>query len=193
MGEAGGVETDGAGTLIAHANSWINPNRNAGSKAEVEAMLLDTMGARKVIWAPGITGADITDYHIDALTRFVKPGQVLIQMGDVVDARDPWSVAAFETHGILAATTDTSSEKLDLVLLPEPYDIRVDSADFVASYVNYYVCNGAVISAEFGDAEADEQARATLAGLVLSRIRSAPSARLGHLAFEGQGAFSSHC
>ncbi len=29
--------------------------------------------------------------------------------------------------------------------------------------------------------------------LVLSRIRAAPSARLGHLAFEGQGAFSSQC
>jgi hypothetical protein len=29
--------------------------------------------------------------------------------------------------------------------------------------------------------------------LVLSRIRAAPSARLGHLAFECQGAFSSQC
>ena len=29
--------------------------------------------------------------------------------------------------------------------------------------------------------------------LVLSRIRAAPSAHLGHLAFEGQGAFSSQC
>ena len=29
--------------------------------------------------------------------------------------------------------------------------------------------------------------------LVLSRIRAAPRARLGHLAFEGQGAFPSQC
>ena len=29
--------------------------------------------------------------------------------------------------------------------------------------------------------------------LVLSRICAAPSARLGHLAFEGQGAFASQC
>ena len=29
--------------------------------------------------------------------------------------------------------------------------------------------------------------------LVLSRIRAAPNARLGHLTFEGQGAFSSQC
>ena len=33
----------------------------------------------------------------------------------------------------------------------------------------------------------------TEARMVLSRIRAAPSARLGHLSFEGQGAFSSQC
>ena len=87
VGEAGGVETDGHGTLIAHESTWVNPNRNKGTKAEVEAMLLDTMGAQKMIWAPGIKGADITDYHIDALARFVKPGQVLIQMGEEVDPK----------------------------------------------------------------------------------------------------------
>lgn len=169
VGEAGGVETDGHGTLIAHESSWINPNRNRGSKAEVEAMLLDTMGARKMIWAPGIKGADITDYHIDALARFVKPGQVVIQMGDEVDPEDPWSVAAFETHDILAEATDANGDKLDLVILPEPYDIRVDSPDFVSSYVNYYVCNGAVIAAEFGDKAADEEAAAMLSDLYPGR------------------------
>ena len=33
----------------------------------------------------------------------------------------------------------------------------------------------------------------TEARMVLSLIRAAPSARLGHLSFEGQGAFSSQC
>jgi agmatine deiminase len=169
VGEAGGVETDGHGTLIAHESSWVNPNRNKGSKAEVEAMLLDTMGAEKVIWAPGIKGGDITDYHIDALARFVKPGQVLIQMSDEVDPDDPWSVSAFETRAILAAATDAKGRKLDLVTLPEPWDIRVDNPDFVASYVNYYVCNGAVIAAEFGDKEADAEAATTLASLYPDR------------------------
>ena len=169
VGEAGGVETDGHGTLIAHDSSWVNRNRNAGSKAQVEAMLLETMGAKKMIWAPGITGADITDYHIDALARFVRPGQVLIQMGDEVDPEDPWSVAAFETRDVLAQATDAEGRKLDLVLLPEPYDIRVDSPDFVSSYVNYYVCNGAVIAAEFGDKSADAEAAKVLADLYPGR------------------------
>ncbi|MGB8812048.1 MAG: agmatine deiminase family protein [Paracoccaceae bacterium] len=169
VGEAGGVETDGHGTLIAHESSWINPNRNKGSKAEVEAMLLETMGAKKMIWAPGIKGADITDYHIDALARFVKPGQVLIQMGEEVDPEDPWSVSAFETHAILSAATDATGRKLEMVVLPEPYDTRVDSPDFVTSYVNYYVCNGAVIAAEFGDKAADAEAAEILADLYPGR------------------------
>ncbi len=169
VGEAGGAETDGHGTLIAHESSWINPNRNQGSKPEVEAMLLQTMGAKKMIWAPGIEGADITDYHIDALARFVKPGQVLIQMGEVIDPEDPWSVSAFETRDVLAGATDAEGRKLDLVVLPEPYAIRVDSPDFVASYVNYYVCNGAVIAAEFGDRAADAEAAAVLADLYPGR------------------------
>ena len=169
VGEAGGVETDGLGTLIAHESTFINPNRNKGSKAEVEAKLLETMGAEKVIWAPGIREADITDYHIDALARFVKPGQVLIQMGEEVDPDDPWSVAAFETHDILASATDTEGRALELVVIPEPWDIRVDSPDFVSSYVNYYVCNGAVIAAEFGDEAADAEAAAILARLYPGR------------------------
>ncbi len=169
VGEAGGVETDGHGTLIAHESTFINPNRNHGSKAEIEAMLLETMGAKKIVWAPGIKGADITDYHIDALARFVKPGVVLIQMGDKVDKEDPWSVSAFETHDILAQATDAEGRKLSLVVLPEPSDIRVDADDFVSSYVNYYVCNGAVIAAQFGDKEADEKAKATLADLYPGR------------------------
>lgn len=169
VGEAGGVETDGHGTLIAHESSWVNPNRNKGSKAEVEAMLLDTMGARKMIWAPGIKGADITDYHIDALARFVKPGEVVIQMGEEIDPNDPWSVSAFETRDILASATDATGRKLGLVTMPEPRDIRVDSRDFVASYVNYYVCNGAVLASEFGDKAADAKAAEILADLYPGR------------------------
>ncbi|MBO6640016.1 MAG: agmatine deiminase family protein [Roseitalea sp.] len=169
VGEPGGVETDGHGTLIAHESSWVNPNRNAGSRAEIERLLLDALGAEKLVWAPGIAGADITDHHIDALARFTAPGTILIQMPQDIIAGDPWSKAAFETHDILAAATDARGEPFELVVLPEPYDTRIRSDDFVASYVNYYVCNGAVIAAQFGDRETDVIARDTLAGLYPGR------------------------
>ena len=41
--------------------------------------------------------------------------------------------------------------------------------DFVSSYVNYYVCNGAVISAEFGDDKTDEEAHKILSQLYPTR------------------------
>ncbi len=171
VGEGGGVETDGAGTLIAHASCWVNPNRNVMDQGEVERRLLAALGAERVIWAPGIKGADITDYHIDALARFVKPGQVLIQLPDSVDRSDPWSVSAFETYGILKQARDAQGRKLDLVVLPSPgYDrIRSRSIEFVSSYVNYYVCNGAVIGAEFGDDRADAEAARILGQLYPGR------------------------
>lgn len=169
VGEAGGVESDGAGTFIAHESSWVNPNRNAGSSDQVAELLLDALGGEKMIWAPGVKGSDITDYHIDSLARFVKPGEIVIQLPDAVDPNDPWSKAAFETYDILRDTTDARGKKFKLTTLPEPYDTRVTSTDFVASYVNYYVCNGAVIAAEFGDADTDREARKTLQQLYPDR------------------------
>jgi agmatine deiminase len=169
VGEQGGIEHDGAGTLLAHASCWVNPNRNSGSEAVVGRSLLRALGGKKMIWAPGIKGADITDYHIDALARFVAPGQVLIQLPKRADPQDPWSVSAFETYEILKRSTDARGRKLEIITLPEPINIRSSKADFVSSYVNYYVCNGAVISAEFGDRKADDRAGQILAALYPGR------------------------
>lgn len=164
-GEGGGVENDGESTLLAHASCWVNPNRNSGTESEIGKVLCDALGAEKIIWAPGVAGADITDYHIDALARFVKPGQVLIQLPEKIIDGDPWSAAAFETYEVLKNATDAQGRKLEIVVVPEPLNIRARSKDFVSSYVNYFVCNGAVISAEFGDDKADEEAARILAQL----------------------------
>ncbi len=169
QGEGGGVETDGAGTLLAHASCWVNPNRNEGSREEVEKLLLDALGAEKMIWAPGVMGADITDFHIDALARYVKPGQVMIQLPKKVIAGDPWSASAFETYDILKKATDAEGSRLEIIVVPEPVNIRSQAKDFVNSYANFYVCNGAVICAEFGDDKADEEAARILGQLYPGR------------------------
>ncbi len=157
-GEAGGVEQDGHGVLIAHESSWVHPNRNPGlTRAEIGAALLDAYGADRILWAPGVRDLDITDYHIDSLARLTGPGRVLIGLPDNPDARDPFHMAALETHDRLL------SAGLQVHVIPDPVKRRVRSPDFVAAYANYYVVNGAVIAPQYGDRETDAIARDTLA------------------------------
>lgn len=154
VGEAGGVDQDGHGLLMAHESSWIIKNRNRGSKAQIEARLKAAFGVDRVIWAKGIKGQDITDYHIDSLARFTGPNRALIQLPD--HRSDQWARAMWKTHDALVAAG------VLVEIIPEPVRPRVTSADFVASYANYYVCNGAVICGQFGDAQADAQAQSAL-------------------------------
>lgn len=164
VGEGGGVETDGNGTLLAHASSWVTPERNAASRDEIEEWLLEALGAEKMIWAPGLKGHDITDYHIDSLARFVSPGKVVIQIGDRVWPGDVWSKTNFETLKILQSARDARGRSLEIVTLPDP-----DLDDWVSSYVNYYVCNGAVLVSETADKNANRTVRRTLSDLYPGR------------------------
>lgn len=158
VGEAGGVEQDGHGLLLAHESSWVNDNRNPGlARDEVEKRLLKAYGADRMIWSDGVWGEDITDYHIDSLARFTGPNRVLVNLPDKPDMNDPFHVAALDTHDRLVA------EGLKVDVIPEPHRRRVRSIDFVASYANYYVCNGGVIAAQFGDRETDQIAKKALA------------------------------
>ena len=157
VGEAGGVDHDGHGLLLAHESSWLNSNRNPELfRDDIEQRLLNAYGAEKMIWSRGVYGEDITDYHIDSLARFTGPRRVLINLPDNPEPEDPFHMAALETHDKL------KSEGLEIEVIPEPRYRRVSSIDFVASYANYYVCNGGVIAAQFGDKETDEIARDAL-------------------------------
>ena len=73
----------------------------------------------------------------------------MINLPDEPVAGDAFHKAANETHDTLI------SSGLTLEIIPEPIKRRVKSHDFVASYANYYACNGAVIAAQFGDKETD--------------------------------------
>jgi agmatine deiminase len=163
IAEGGAVETDGAGTLMATESSIINDNRNPGrTKAELEAALCAAYGADQVLWAPGLRDRDITDDHIDATSRFVQPGVVIVQVPQAART-DVWADDAREQHEILSRATDARGRRLDIVDLHGPRTVRSTSPDFLDSYVNFYPANGAVITAQFGDADADRAAAAVLA------------------------------
>ena len=172
VSEGGAIETDGAGTLMATRSSIINSNRNPGmSQAQIEQAMCAAYGASEVIWFTGISGQDITDDHVDATSRFLAPGGGLVQTPNPADPPDIWSNDENQQYQTLSAATDAGGDPIAVTALESPdYNlIRATSADFVDSYANYYVCNGAVISAQFGDSTADANARAVLQGLFPDR------------------------
>ena len=155
VGEAGGIETNGAGTLIAHGNSWINDNRNPSlSKDQISKRLLAAYGADQIIWSKVVADLDITDYHIDSLARFVTPENLVANLPAQLDTYDPFHTAAAETIAILR------DRGVTVDVIKESAKPRVRDLDFLASCVNHYICNGAIVLAEFGDKDSDQRAAA---------------------------------
>ncbi|MFE7266643.1 agmatine/peptidylarginine deiminase [Streptomyces sp. NPDC057592] len=167
VGEGGAVEQDGAGTLMATRSSLLNGNRNPDIKqGDLEDAMCDAYGASEVIWFDGVYGQDITDDHVDATSRFLAEGEALVQMPLASD-NDAYAKDARQQHRVLTASTTASGRPMDVMKLQGPdYDrIRSTDPDFLASYANYYLCNGAVVCGQFGDAAADAAAKGVLARL----------------------------
>lgn len=170
VGEGGGLEIDGAGTVLAAESSWVNENRNPGrSRADIEAALLDLLGADRFLWVDGLGGHDITDDHIDSQARFADPATIVLDRPAVGAPDDIWSKTAARTRAQLTAATTRAGRPYRIVDMVQPEHVRNDADDFLATYLNYYVCNGAVIAPSFGDPAADERARATLTELFPGR------------------------
>lgn len=168
--EGGGIEVDGHGTAIMTESCILNDNRNPDvSKAACEAELKRLLGLQKIIWLPGIKDKDITDGHTDFYARFVRPGVVVAGYDPDPDSFDH---AVTKKHlQILKAAKDAQGRSLEVVVLEGPQTIRktYENENFAAGYINFYVCNGAVIAPEFGDAKADGATKATLQSLFPER------------------------
>ena len=122
-----------------------------------------------MIWVPGVVGQEITDDHIDATSRFVRPGEVLVQVPPA-SRTDLYARDAREQVAILKASTDATGRRLNVIEIQGPETPRSNPADFLDSHANCVVVNGAVIVAQFGDAVADASARATLAAAYPGRV-----------------------
>jgi agmatine deiminase len=162
VGEGGGVECDGDGTLIATESCWVNENRNPGlSRRQIERELLVEFGAEKMIWLPGLRGRDITDDHVDATSRFVRPGVVMVQVPPR-SRDDAWARDARQQLRILSGSRDARGRRLEVIEMAGPREVRSSYPGFLDSYVNFALANGAVVTAQFGDRERDRACRHTL-------------------------------
>lgn len=160
--EGGAIEHDGQGTFLATESSLINDNRNPGmSKAEIEGELRAMLGVSSFIWIPGVKGHDITDYHIDILARFVRPGVVVLSK-PASSAPDFVVNAYEEAKRVLSNSRDARGRALTVHTCREPDTSLLgppdESNEVVASYVNYHLVNGAVILPRYGQQEPDNEA-----------------------------------
>lgn len=161
--EGGGIEIDGEGTAIVTESCVINDNRNPDwTKKDCEQELLTTLGIKKVIWLPGVRGADITDGHTDFYARFTSPGVVVAHFDP--DKSSPENKLTLRQIEILENETDVHGNTLKVIPLEAPSVVREKfrNDDFCAGYVNFYVCNEAVIATEFGDRRTDKVAKEKL-------------------------------
>ena len=187
--EGGCIEVDGLGTAIITESCVLNSNRNPGvSKAEFEDQLMPLLGIDKIIWLPGIKGKDITDGHTDFYARFASPGVVIAGYDPDPESYDH---AVTKRHlEILRTATDARGKKLEIAVLEAPTQVRDKYAtdEFAAGYIGYYVCNGAVIAQQFGDAKADQAAKRVLQ-------KAFPGRAIEQIAMDGiaAGGGSIHC
>jgi agmatine deiminase len=150
--EGGGIETDGAGTLLV-TEEWLLSDvqvRNPGyGREDYERAFREYLGITNTIWlGEGCVGDD-THGHIDDIARFVAPGVVVLAHEE--DAHDENHVRSLDNLHRLRVAHDARGKTLDVVTLPFPRAVIMDDMRLPASYANFYVGNGVCIVPTFND------------------------------------------
>ena len=151
--EGGSIDVNGRGTLLTTEECLLDPAvqvRNPGlSRAELENVLRDCLGATNVLWlGKGIAGDD-THGHVDDLCRFVGPRTVVLCREE--DPRDANYRPLAENRERLRAMRAEDGSPIEIVDLPMPAPLVFDGQRLPASYANFYVANVAVLVPTFND------------------------------------------
>ncbi|KQR96678.1 agmatine deiminase [Williamsia sp. Leaf354] len=154
INEGGGIQVDGAGTVLLTETVQRGEGRNSTwTREQVEAELARTIGTTTAIWLPrGLTRDNDTfgtRGHVDIVAAFPTPGTVLVH--DQTDRGHPDHAVTAEIIELLSAATDAAGSVPAIVRVPAPRNLR-DAGGFVDhSYINHLVVNGGVIACAFDD------------------------------------------
>lgn len=150
--EGGGIESDGAGTLLTTSACLLSPGRNpAFSRAAIEQRLGELFGLQRVLWLEhGALEGDDTDSHIDTLARFCD--ERTIAYVHCSERADPHFAELDAMERELRALRDARGEPYRLVPLPWPGAKHGrDGRRLPATYANFLVINGAVLAPTYRD------------------------------------------
>lgn len=137
--EGGSINVDGAGTLITTEQCLLNPNRNPElSREQIATQLCEQLGQKQVVWLPfGLALDDDTDGHVDNVAAFIGSRDVIMQGCDDKNEADFVRCAA----NIAVA----KSAGLNVRVIPVLPYVVTDGVRAAVPYLNFYICNDAVI------------------------------------------------
>jgi agmatine deiminase len=145
--EGGSIDVDGAGKMLATEECLLSSvqARNPGlSRSDLERAFRRYLGVRDVIWLNrGIAGDD-THGHVDDIARFTSIDTVV-----AMSERDRTEV----NHDPLQENLERLRARRDLrvVTMACPEPVYFAGQRLPASYANFYIANGLVLSPTFGD------------------------------------------
>ena len=158
VNEGGGIHVDGRGTVLLTDTVQLDPTRNPGhDRGSIAAHIHNALGTDRAIWlSKGLWRDNFlngTKGHVDIVACFAPDGRLLVHRQTSKDHPD------FALWDDLAQ--QFSDEGLEVLPLEAPHTLK-DHRDWVDySYINHYVCNGAVICPRFDDPR-DDAARERL-------------------------------
>jgi agmatine deiminase len=161
INEGGGIHVDGEGTVLLTETVQLGEGRNADwTKEQVEAEIHAHLGTTKAIWVPRGLTRDYQRFgtrgHIDIVAAFLKPGTVVVHTQP--DPAHPDHQVTKEIAELLRNSTDARGRTLEVVELLAPTVLFEEDGEPVDySYINHYLCNGAVVLCAFDDPR-DQQA-----------------------------------
>ena len=159
INEGGGIHVNGNGTVLLTETVQLGEGRNSSwTKEQVEAELHEKLGTSKAIWIKRGLTRDYDEFgtrgHVDIVACFADENTILYH-----DQQNP-EHPDFEVSKEVFATLSQHTE-YKLIPVPAPKTLYDEDGPVDYSYINHYICNGAVILCAFDD-ENDQVAKSIL-------------------------------
>ncbi len=144
--EGGSIDVNGAGAILTTEECLLSPiqARNPNlTRADVEAIFRQYLGASQTIWLKNGIAGDDTHGHVDDLARFTDSQTIVIASEE---DKDDANYEPLKENLALLRKFPYRVEKLPM---PEP--VIFDGQRLPASYANFYIANHLVLMPTFND------------------------------------------
>jgi agmatine deiminase len=149
----GALQVDGEGTCLVAAPAPREGEPGPG-RDELAALLMTHLGVDTVIWLEGRLGDGASGGQIAGLARFARPGVVLALT--CRDESDAHHGALQDNLARLRAASDARGRTLEVIEVEQPAARwHPDGRRLSASYLDFYLANGALIVPMFDDSRDD--------------------------------------